>query len=69
MGQKEGMPTILVYKTSSCNKVDEVSMWPGKMLPKLKCYFRSSFFTRECNETSIAGGQKALAHSIGHSIL
>ena len=24
-------------------------------------------FTRECNETSIAGGQKALAHS-GHSM-
>ena len=26
-------------------------------------------FTRECNETSIAGGEKALTRSIAHSIL
>ena len=30
---------------------------------------RSFIFTRECNETSIAGGQKALTRSLAHSIL
>ena len=28
-----------------------------------------ALFTRECNETSIAGGEKALTRSIAHSIL
>ena len=29
----------------------------------------ASIFTRECNETGIAGGEKALTRSIAHSIL
>ena len=33
--------------------------------PQSNQHFNVSFiFTRECNETSIAGGQKALAHSL-----
>ena len=31
--------------------------------------FLEVLFTRECNETSIAGGEKALTRSIAHSIL
>ena len=31
-------------------------------------YIFSPIFTRECNETSIAGSQKALTHSLTHSL-
>ena len=34
----------------------------------LASYYTLSLFTRECNETSIAGGEKALTHSLTRSL-
>ena len=41
---------------------------PLESIEKVLKFAHVVLFTRECNETSIAGSQKALTHSLTHSL-
>ena len=60
---------LLLDRNTELARVVDIMMARAKIIYILIVKINKfSFFTRECNETSIAGGEKALTHSLAHSL-